>query len=120
MARIFCSEAMNLLNGTVLAVWFSRNSVGLMLELCPYTWGHNRMEVYMSLMHLLHFVTKQPTVRTMAIAGKHTILGFPHLTFFKEKPLQFHAITKFIYINRRIKYRKLLQTHTPKIILVSN
>ena len=74
----------------------------------------------MSLMHLLHFVTKQPTVRTMAIAEKHTILGFPLLTFFKEKNLQFHASTKFIYINWTIKYRKSLQTYTPKIIIVSN
>lgn len=61
----------------------------------------------MSLMHLLHFVTKQPTVRIMAIAGKYTILGFPLLTSFKEKPLQFHASTKFIYIKRRKKYKKL-------------
>jgi hypothetical protein len=43
----------------------------------PVLGASNRMEVYMSLMHLLHFVTKQPTVRKMAIAGKHTILGFP-------------------------------------------
>jgi hypothetical protein len=74
----------------------------------PVLGASNGMEVYMSLKHLLYFVTKQPTVRIMAIAGKHTILGFPLLTIFKEKTLQFHASTKFIYINRRIKYRKSL------------
>jgi len=57
---------------------------------------------FKGLKHLLYFVTKQPTVRTMAIAEKHTILGFPLLTIFKERTLQFHASTKFIYINRRI------------------
>lgn len=76
----------------------------------PILGAHNRMEVCMSLMHLLQFVTKQPTVMTMAIVGKYTILCFPLLTFFKEKPLQFHASTKFIYINTRKEYRRWLNT----------